>query len=195
MLYKNMTEHLKPAQSGDFSLVHCIVEPDNFGAIIRGIPPGTYINLRQGETIVMSDTPMEKRTNREFVLRAFGDVLIGGLGIGLILLAIQDKPQVKSITVIEKNKDVIDIVASQLPLSDKVKIIHDDVYTYKPEPRQRFDIIYLDIWNWINSDIWEKEMKPLKFKYRKYLKSKKENDARGVFCWAEYEAKHNENLY
>ena len=38
----------------------------------------------------------------DFCCYAHGDMLIGGLGIGMIILAIQDNPEVKSITVIEK---------------------------------------------------------------------------------------------
>ena len=34
----------------------------------------------------MSNTPMEKRTNSEFITKANGDVLIAGLGIGGSLL-------------------------------------------------------------------------------------------------------------
>ena len=67
-------------------------------------------------------------TNMDFCCNAYGDVLIGGLGIGMIILAIQDKSKVKSITVIEKNQEVIDIIAPQLKFNDKVKIICADVF-------------------------------------------------------------------
>ena len=70
-----------------------------------------------------------------FCTHAHGDVLIGGLGIGLIILAIQDNPEVHSITVIEKNQEVIDMVATQLPLNEKVKIIQADVFLWKPLAR------------------------------------------------------------
>ena len=69
-----------------------------------GLQPGTYVKLidKQAKEIVMSDTTMEQRTNYAVLYRANGHVLIGGLGIGMILLAIQEKPEVKSITVVEK---------------------------------------------------------------------------------------------
>ena len=41
----------------------------------------------------MSNTYMERWTNMNFCDYAHGDVLIGGLGIGLIILAIQDNPE------------------------------------------------------------------------------------------------------
>ena len=58
----------------------------------------------------MSDTNMEKRTNLEFVRNAYGNVVVGGLGIGLILMAIQDKEDVRTITVLEKSKEIIQMV-------------------------------------------------------------------------------------
>ena len=71
---------------------------------------------------------MEKNTNREFCSKAHVDIIIGGLGIGMIIIAIQDKPDVKSITVIEKNQEVIDMVASQLDFNEKGNIICADVF-------------------------------------------------------------------
>lgn len=38
----------------------------------------------------------------------------------MIIMAIQDKPEVNSITVIEKNQEVIDLVASQLKFNEKL---------------------------------------------------------------------------
>ena len=87
--------------------------------MLDGIMLGTYIRLTHNGECVMSDTNMEQRTNLRFCLKAYGDIIIGGLGIGMIIMAIQDKPEVKSITVIEKNQEVIDLVASQLDFNKK----------------------------------------------------------------------------
>ena len=51
----------------------------------------------------------------------------------MILMAIHDNEAVKSITVLEKHQEVIDMIAPQLPLNDKVKIICADVFEWKPE--------------------------------------------------------------
>ena len=93
---------------------------------------------------VMEDCPFERETNQIFVDRAFGDVLIGGLGIGLIIKAIEEKPEVTSITIIEKYEEVIDLILSQVPFSEKVIIIQGDVFTYTPT--QQYDTIWLDVW-------------------------------------------------
>lgn len=194
-MYKNMTELLKPCKNGDFEICHFTVSDKDIRAMIDGIPAGQYVKLTHNGDVVMSNTPMEQRTNREFCRKANGDVLVGGLGIGMIILAIQDKPDVKSITIIEKSQEVIEMVASQLPFNDKVKIACDDVFTWKPEKGQKFDCVYMDIWNWVNSDVWEEEMKPLKRKYSHYMKPKAESPKRFTECWAEYQAKNNCRLY
>ena len=140
----------------------------------------------------MSETPMEQRTNRNFICDAYGDVLIGGLGIGMIILAIQDEPEIKSITVIESNKNVIDAILPQLPINDKVQVINSDVFTYKP--KQKFDCIYMDIWAYVNRDVY-KEMVKLKRRYGHYLKSAEESPKRFNKCWAEWYAKNERRLY
>jgi len=188
-----MAEILSEGQIGDFALEKYEIERGNSAAAFQGISPGKYIKLTYRGGIVMSNTSMEKHTNDHFVNYAHGDVLIGGLGIGLILLAIQDKPDVNSITVIEKSQEVIDLVAPQLPLNDKVKIVCDDAFTYKPG--KKYDCIYMDIWDTINSDIYQNSMVPLKRKYGHYLKSLSESPRRFNICWAEYQAKNNRRLY
>lgn len=199
MTYKNMTELLEEKRLGNYSLRKYIIGYDDFRAAISGIPCGEYISLigpdnsgHRLNTLLMSNTPMEKRTNLEFLMKANGDVLIGGLGLGLIVLPLQEKENVKSITIIEKSQEVIDLVASQLPLTDKVKIICADVYNYIPDIK--YDTIYLDIWPEINSDIYYEEMMPLKKKFRKYLVSKDKNPNRFIKCWAEKHARYNWRL-
>lgn len=193
-MYKDMAQLLKPGKKGDFEIKHFEVQK-SFRAVLDGITPGTYVKLTHNGEVVMSNTGMEERTNRSFVSNAYGDILIGGLGIGMIIMAIQSKDNVKSITVVEKYQEVIDLVASQLPFNDKVRIINADVFEWKPERGQRFDCVYMDIWNFINSDVYHEEMKPLKRKYGHYLKPVADSPKRFNECWAEWNAKNNMRLY
>ena len=101
-MYQNMGEILKDKQVGEWKLEHFQIKPGNLYAFKNGIAPGNYVRLCHNGQIVMSNTHMERWTNMNFCDYAHGDVLIGGLGIGLIILAIQDNPEVHSITVIEK---------------------------------------------------------------------------------------------
>lgn len=192
-MYKDMSLILKDGQAGDFKLQHYDISDNNFYAVVRcGIPPGRYIRLINRCDCVMSDTPMEKETNRDFVRNAHGNVLIGGLGIGLIILAIQDKEDVKKITVVEKNCEVIELVGKQLPLNSKVNIVNDDVFEYKP--LLKYNTIYMDIWNYINKDVYNKQMEPLINRYRKYLVPKTEDENRYIDCWCKRQAKNGERI-
>ena len=151
-MYKDMATILKPREGKRFKVSTFTLdyETDFFVCIRDGIKPGTYARLTDKEThqCVMSNTRMEQVTNREFVMNAHGKVLIGGLGIGMILLAIQDKPEVDSILVVEKYQEVIDLIKDQLPLNNKVTVIQGDIFEY--EPKDKYNTIYLDIWNTMN---------------------------------------------
>ena len=194
-MYFEMADLLEDRQIGDWKLEKFTIDSNNLIAMMQGISAGTYVRLTHNGECVMSNTNMEKRTNMDFCINAHGDVLIGGLGIGMIILAIQDKQEVKSITVIEKNQEVIDMVASQLNFNEKVNIICADVFEWKPEKGVKYDVSYMDIWNWINEDIYEEEMKPLKRKYARFLRSKQENHNRYNKCWAEYQARTGRRLF
>ena len=191
-MYLDMAEILKDWKVGDFELSHYEIGQNDWYAMLHGIPSGKFIKLTHRGGVVMSNTDMEKRTNSPFVINAHGNVLIGGLGIGLILLATQDKEEVKQITVVEKNKEVIELVGVQLPLNSKVHIVHDDVFEYKP--LFKYNTIYMDIWNYINSDVYNNEMKPLISRYRRYLAPKSEDENRYIDCWCKYQAKNNKRI-
>lgn len=191
-MYKDMTQILKDGKVGDFELSHFEIKPDDLYAMLHGIPSGKFIRLTNRGEVVMSDTSMEKRTNANFVRNAHGKVLIGGLGIGLILLVIQDKEEVEQITVVEKNREVIELVGRQLPLNSKVTIVDDDVFTYKP--LFKYNTIYMDIWNYVNEDVYQEEMKPLISRYRRYLVPKSEDEERFIDCWCKRQAKNGERI-
>lgn len=191
----NLNNILQEGSKGEFTLEKFKISDKDIRALLSGIPEGNYISLKHNHEIVMSNTPMEFETNSYFIENAHGDILIAGLGIGLIVLPIQDRENVKSITIIEKNQEVIDLVASQLPLNNKIKIINADILKWEPKTSEKYDVIYIDIWNNVNATIYREEMKPLKTKFRKYLRSKKENPDSFIKCWAEYEAQSNMKLY
>ena len=109
----------------------------------------------------MEYVPMEYQTNSEFIQNAHGDVLIAGLGIGLVLIAIQDNPQIKTITIIEKHQEIIDLVFPYLPMKKECKVVCEDIFNFTLE--RKFNTIYFDIWNDINYNIQEIEILGEKF--------------------------------
>lgn len=169
-MFTDMATVLEEREGERFKLEHFTVSEtevrmvqvrDRYGEYDEFLP-GTYVKLvdktKNWDGVVMSDTQMERATNLDLYKNANGHVLIGGLGLGMILLAIQNKPEVTKITVIEKYQEVIDLVATQLPLNEKVQIIHCDVFDFKPQKGEIFDTIYMDIWNTVSGSFWKEHI-------------------------------------
>lgn len=130
---------------------------------------GQYVRLHINNQLMMSDTAMERKTNRQFVNNAKGRVLIAGLGVGLIIQAIIDKEEVTEVVVIEKYQDVIDLV-EPIFKHPKLKVICADIFEYDMPKEEKFDAIYFDIWAEISIDNLE-QMKRLHAKYRRNKRS------------------------
>lgn len=193
-IYPNMNELLNSSRVGRFSIDKFTIDINDKEAIEQDIPPGEYTRLIRekryehsiGFTTVMSNTPSEMETNIEFVNNANGHVLIAGLGLGMVLLAIQDKETVKSITVIERFKDVIQLVSTQLPLNKKVSIIHANIYNWIPENDMKYDTIYFDIWDTMEPEDFLKLLK-LKERFKPSLNTINKNAF--IKGWLENERK------
>ncbi len=158
-LFTSMHTILKPGSSGDVRLEQFTVsDKDARFSRIRAVAsmrreeavdPGKYTRLYVGSTLMMTDTQNEQSSNTGVVLQAKGDVLIAGLGIGMILVPILAKKEVKSVTVIEKYEHVIALVEPQLrglPGGKKLKVVHADVFEWQPPKGQKWDVLYFDIW-------------------------------------------------
>ena len=128
---------------------------------------GEYVRMHIGGQLMMSDTAMERISNSDFIHNAKGDVFIAGLGIGLIIKNIIDKPEVTSITVIERYQDVIDLVEPKLR-HPKLKVVCANIFMY--EPAQKYDTIYFDIW----AEISTENLEQINFLHRKFRKYKKD---------------------
>jgi len=131
---------------------------------------GEYVRLHVGEQLMMSDTSMERISNRKFIENAKGRVLIAGLGIGLVIKNIIDNPDVEEIVVIEKYQDVIDLVMPKFN-NPKLKVICADIFDYELDKSEKFDCLYFDIWGDIGSENLI-EMRKLHYKYRINKKEK-----------------------
>jgi len=97
-------------------------------------------------------------------------LIIFGLGIGLIVYPLLQDDDIKSITIIEIDKELIDQTSYLLLESDtksKLSIINQNAFQY--EDNKKYDTIYFDIWPLINKEAF-KEMKILSERFSKNLK-------------------------
>jgi hypothetical protein len=146
------------------------------------VDAGKYVRLSINGTLYMSDTYMELATNTEFLEYAKGDVLIGGLGMGLVLKNLMPKignNTIKSITVVEKSADVIELLKPYFK-GLKICFMHGDIFKYRPK-KKRYDTIYFDIWEDICGDNLE-EMRQLEDTFKPYL-----NQGGWMKSWSEDE--------
>lgn len=112
----------------------------------RYTPAGRYVRLLIGPELFMSDTLMEHASSLEAVENAAGDVLVAGLGLGVALLPLLASEAVSSVSVLELNQSVIDLVVPRLPNREKLSVFQGDARTWLPEPGTRFQTIFVDIW-------------------------------------------------
>jgi len=157
-LFPDMAELVPPAAKGCASVQHLTVDAEGgrtisyvYGEFKHPSPAGTYATLRltndAGESqVMMSDFHYERITCEEVVLRAHGDVLIAGLGLGMILHPILKKDEVRSVTVIEKFQDVVDLISPTLPDDSRLAIITGDIFLWQPPDGRCYDVIWFDIW-------------------------------------------------
>jgi hypothetical protein len=144
--------------SGDWSVETFVVQEKELSQMIslfqtgRGVPEGTYKRLKRNGVVVMSNTPDEIRDFMSFVRMSHGHVLVNGLGLGVLLKALLDKPQVTKVTVIEQSEDVIKLVGDTYLSDERVSIIHCDAFKYEPPKGVKYNAVWHDIWDYITSD-------------------------------------------
>jgi len=112
-------------------------------------PPGVYDLLYHNDRkTVMSNSLMEIEDQEEFLSIAVGNVLIGGLGLGIIVSRLLNKGGIDSIVVIESEQGVIDLIAPKFSNCPKVSIILGNVKNFEPQQLTKSpDCVYLDIWD------------------------------------------------
>ena len=69
----------------------------------------SYLALTEGNNIWMSLNPNEIETMKPYIEKAKGNVLVLGLGMGYVPFMMALKPEVKSITIVEKDPDIISL--------------------------------------------------------------------------------------
>src|SRR5574344_306407 len=93
-----------------------------------------YISLLKGGREWMVITPNEIETMKEPIKKSFGHVLTYGLGLGYFAYMASLKDEVSDITIIENDKNIIDLfnkyIYPQFKNKDKIKIINKDAFEY-----------------------------------------------------------------
>ena len=113
----------------------------------------SYLALTEGNNVWMSLNPNEIETMKPYITKGKGNVLVLGLGMGYVPFMLANKADVKSITIIEKDKEIISLFNSLIypafTHKEKIKIIEGDAVKYlqNSEKKPSFDYIFADLWH------------------------------------------------
>ncbi len=152
--------------------------------LYTGLPQTDYIckedtvvhSLTGPEGTWMTDLPCEcVQQHMELATNARGHVLIGGLGLGIVARMAELKSSVKSISVVEIQSDVIDLVGSHL--SDKIRVVQGDALKFLANLPEKYDVALLDTWRDTGEWVWQTEVVPM----RRAIGAK----IKRVYCWQE----------
>lgn len=109
--------------------------------------------LFKGSDVWMATSLLERESHARHFDLATGHVVVAGLGMGFYAAAAASKPEVSRVTVIEIDRDVINLVLDGplRTLADKIDVIHGDALDAQglqviASRCGRVDYLYADIW-------------------------------------------------
>ncbi len=110
-----------------------------------------FPSIKENDSAWMSITPNEIYTMKKPIEDASGKVLTLGCGMGYFAYMTALKDDVESVTIVEKEQDVIDLfntfILPQFSCKDKIKIIHADAFDFMENlPDGEYDYCFVDIW-------------------------------------------------
>lgn len=157
----------------------------NFYSVTNEFENFSDVYLFKNNKVVMCSIEFELLTNKPFIDNAKGDILILGLGLGMIVFPLLNDPLVTSIKIIENDDLLIQYIGgkiSEYDTDNKVSIVSGDAYEYFTNMNQneKYDTIYLDFWIELNNENIE-EVTSVKENYRNFLKD--ENSI--ILSWCE----------
>ena len=134
---------------------HTLLTSNERTMVIGGQPQETIIYdfpttwrhlLSEDDRLWMSDLPIEQAQHRACLKPVTsGDVLVGGLGLGLAVSILARRSRV-NITVIERSAEVISLVQPFLPKNGRIKVVHADLFEYLRGCSRIFRWAFYDIW-------------------------------------------------
>ncbi len=113
----------------------------------------SYLALTEGSNIWMSLNPNEIETMKPYINKAKGNVLVLGLGMGYVPFMLSLKNCVKSITIIEKDQEIInlfnELIYPSFANKEKIKIIKGDAIEFarKSQKEGTYDYTFADLWH------------------------------------------------
>lgn len=175
---------------GKFEIKHTQIEDEAIviglrQALMRGVRPVKAILpepilihelVETDRGVWMTDLPEELFQIAEAIadFQPKGKVLVGGLGLGILAKTLTQQPGVEQVTVVEINKDVINLCATK-----DYEVINADIFKFLSSTDRAFDYYMLDTWTGTGEGDWWTNVLPLKRTIQAKWGRQK------IWCWAE----------
>ena len=107
----------------------------------------------------MAIKPNEIETMKDSVKNARGRVLVYGLGIGYFAYMVSEKNEVDTVTIVERDQNVIDLfnkyILPQFPNKAKITIVKSDAFDYAKNKMGNgsFNYIFTDLWHDVSDGV------------------------------------------
>ena len=131
-----------------------------------------FPNIKENESAWMSITPNEIYTMKKPIEDASGNVLTLGCGMGYFAYMTALKDDVESITIVEKESDVIDLftnfILPQFSCKEKIHILQADAFDFMENLSDgQYDYCFVDIWKGNTDTVPYLKMKKLCSRFHK----------------------------
>lgn len=109
-----------------------------------------YLAVLENGNEWMMITPNEINTMQPVIDCVSGNVVAFGLGLGYFAYMASLKDNVSSVTVVEKDKNVIklfnDVILPKFKYKDKIKIVNEDAFVFA-RAMENYDYAFVDLWH------------------------------------------------
>ena len=107
----------------------------------------------------MAIKPNEIETMKQPIENAQGRVLVYGLGIGYFAYMVSQKQEVESVTIVERDQNVINLfeqhILPQFPNKSKINIVKSDAFDYAKNQMKKgnYNYVFTDLWHDVSDGV------------------------------------------
>ena len=134
----------------------------------------------------MAIKPNEIETMRQPIARAAGQVVAFGLGMGYYAFMVSEKPEVKTLTIVERDENVIALfrehILPQFPKKEKIDIVRQDAFEFATNCMSDgyYDHAFVDLWHDVSDG----------YPLYKQMKALEKNSPNTLFSYLRWELFH-----
>lgn len=111
----------------------------------------SYPAIYRGKTPWMSIIPHEINTMKKSIDDSFGDVLTFGCGLGYYAFMASNKENVKSVTIVDNDPNVISIfkenILPKFPHKEKISVICTNCFKFCKDSSKKYDYLFVDTYH------------------------------------------------